>query len=161
VTIHRFAADWVERIQYPAPGAFPGAGAWLDAFLDSQSARGPIHGSEPAALADGFLWTLWLSAVPYGLWSKQISRVGMEEYVMWVNQLEEVLGQALEHFQLTLRPGTSINDLAIALASLIEGIWLNQCLTDRHPCDPQEPIATVMRRSGWLLWLGAIDPVGA
>ena len=44
------------------------------------------------------------------------------------------------------------------MASLIEGVWLNQCLTNRHPSNPREPIATVLRRSGRLLWLGAIRP---
>jgi hypothetical protein len=65
---------------------------------------------------------------------------------------------ALEHSGLSLREGTSVNDLACALASMIEGVWLNQCLTRRHPSDPSEPIATVLRRSGRLLWLGATEP---
>ena len=55
-----------------------------------------------------------------------------------------------------LREGTTVNDLACALASMIEGVWLNQCLTTRHPTDPDEPIATALRRSGRLLWRGAI-----
>ena len=60
-----------------------------------------------------------------------------------------------------VRAGTTINDLACAVASLIEGVWLNQCLTSRHPCDPSEPIATILRRSGRLLWRGAIAPPAA
>ena len=47
------------------------------------------------------------------------------------------------------------NDLACAVASLIEGIWLNQCLIKHHPGDPAEPIATLLLRSGRLLWQGA------
>jgi hypothetical protein len=35
-------------------------------------------------------------------------------------------------------------------------VWLNQCLTNRHPTDPGEPIATTLRRGGRLLWRGAI-----
>ena len=65
-----------------------------------------------------------------------------------------VLREAIEHFGLALREG-SVNDLAGAIASLVEGVWLNQCLTDTHPSDPSEPISTLLRRSGRLLWLGA------
>ena len=52
----------------------------------------------------------------------------------------------------------TLADLAGASASLIEGAWLNQCLTTRHPSDPEEPIATFLRRSGRLLWQGATQP---
>jgi len=69
-----------------------------------------------------------------------------------------VLEDALDHFDLTVREGSTVNDLACAVASMIEGVWLNQCLTSRHPSDPSEPIATVLRRSGRLLWLGATQP---
>ena len=149
------AADWVERIEYPDPAAFPDAGAWLDAFLAAESERGPAHGSEPV-VDYGTLWALWLSAVPYGLWSEQVSRPSMEEHVLIVERLEEALAGALAHFGLELRGDTTVNDLASALASLVEGVWLNQCLTDRHPTNPGEPIATALRRSGRLLWRGAI-----
>ena len=108
-----------------------------------------------------FLWALWLSAVPYGLWSEQIRRPSMEEHVQLLERLEQVLEQALDHFDMTLQDGTTINDLACAVASMIEGVWLNQCLTSLHPCDPSEPIATVLRRSGRLLWRGATKPRAA
>ena len=90
----------------------------------------------------GFLWALWLSAVPYGLWSEQISRPSMEEYVQWLQRLEEVIAGGARPLRHDLREGTTVNDLACAIASMIEGVWLNQCLTTRHPCDPSEPIAT-------------------
>jgi hypothetical protein len=148
------AGTWVERVQIPAHGDFATAEAWFDAFLAGQAARGPVHGAKPA-VNDGFLWTLWLSALPYGLWSEQVSRPSMAEYVQWVERLEQAIGQALDHFVMTLREGTTTNDLACAIASLIEGVWLNQCLTKHHPCDRSEPAATLMRRSGRLLWRGA------
>jgi hypothetical protein len=44
------------------------------------------------------------------------------------------------------------------VASLIEGVWLNQCLNQRHPFDPEQPIATFLQRSGRLLWEGATRP---
>ena len=62
---------------------------------------------------------------------------------------------------LRLRADTTLDDLACAIASMIEGVWLNQCLTTQHPTDPDEPIATVLRRSGRLLWRGAVDGDGA
>lgn len=154
------AGDWIERIEYPAPADFPTAETWLDAFLSGESARGPLQGTEPT-VSYGLLWALWLSAVPYGLWSEEIRRPSMEEHVQWLDRLEHVLENALDRFDLTVRQGTTVNDLACAFASLIEGVWLNQCLTTRHPSDPSEPIATVLSRSGRLLWLGATEPRGA
>jgi hypothetical protein len=151
------AGDWIEQIDYPTPGDFPSADAWVDAFFAAESARGPLHGSEPT-VSYAFLWALWLSAVPYGLWSEQVSQPSVEEHVQWLKRLGQVFEQALDHFDMTLQEGTTLNDLACAVASLIEGVWLNQCLTSRHPSDPSEPIATVLRRSGHLLWRGATRP---
>lgn len=151
------AGDWIEQIEYPDPADFENAEDWVDAFFAGESARGPIHGSEPT-VSYAFLWALWLSAVPYGLWSEKIRRPSMDEQVQWIERIEETLTSAIEHFGLTIRDGTTVNDLACAIASLVEGVWLNQCLTTRHPSDPSEPIATVLRRSGRLLWLGAVGP---
>jgi hypothetical protein len=153
------AADMVATLEYPAPADFATAEAWLDAVLAAESARGPAHGSEPA-VGFGTLWALWLSAVPYGLWSEQVSRLSMEEHVLSIRQFEQVITGALDHFGLTLRVGTTANDVACALASMVEGVWLNQCLTTRHPCDPAEPIATELLRSGRLIWRGAVEPPG-
>lgn len=149
------AGDWIEQIEYPAPSDF--TDAWLDSLFTGESARGPLQGSKPIVNYAN-LWALWLSAVPYGLWSEEIRRPSMEEHVRWLNKLEQVLEEAMDHFGLSLREGTTANDLACSFASMIEGVWLNQCLTARHPSDPSEPIATVLRRSGRLLWLGATEP---
>jgi hypothetical protein len=151
------AGDWIEQIDYPAPGDFPTADAWVDALFAGESARGPAHGAEPA-VTYALLWALWLSVLPYGLWSERIRQPSMEENVQWLERLERVFQDALDHFDMSLRDGTALNDLACACAALIEGVWLNQCLTARHPSDASEPIATVMRRSGRLLWLGATQP---
>jgi hypothetical protein len=151
------AGDWIERLEYPAPADFDSAEAWVDALFTGESARGPRHGAEP--LVDyASLWTLWLSAVPYGLWSEQIAGPSMEEHVLWLTRLEQVLQEALDHFGVTLRDDTTIADLACACASVVEGTWLNQCLTREHPRDPAEPIATALRRAGRLLWRGATGP---
>jgi hypothetical protein len=149
------AADWVERIEYPDPAAFADADAWLDALLAAETERGPVHGSRPA-VDYGTLWALWLSAVPYGLWSEEVSRPSMREHALVVTGLERAFAGAVEHFGLELRDGATLNDLACATASLVEGVWLNQCLTDRHPTDPGEPIAAALRRGGRLIWRGAI-----
>ena len=149
------AGDWIEQLEYPAPEDHATVAEWLDALLEGESARGPQRGSEPA-VTYGSLWALWLSAVPYGLWSERVQAPSMDEHVMWVARLERELEDALTHFGLTLRDDTTITDLAGGLASLIEGVWLNQCLTTRHPSDPSKPISAMMRRSGLLLLRGAI-----
>ena len=152
------AGDWIDEVEFPAPEAFASDTEWLDAFFTGQSARGPRHGAEPG-VDYGFLWALWLSAVPYGLWSERISGPSLAEHAHWLERLEEVLGAAAAHFGLRLRAGTTLGDLACAIAGLVEGVWLNQCLTDRHPTRSSEPISALLCRSGRLLWRGAFaDP---
>ena len=151
------AADFLDQLDSPAPADHPDAGAWVDAFFTGESARGPRHGGRPK-VDYAALWALWLSAVPYGLWSERIREPSMDEHVQWVKRLEQTFGEAIAHYRLRLREGVTLADLAGASASLIEGAWLNQCLTTRHPSDPEEPIATFLRRSGRLLWQGATQP---
>lgn len=151
------AQEWVERISFPAPEDFSDAEAWVDALLAGESARGPAHGAKPAA-EHGLVWALWLSAVPYGIWSEEIAKPSVGEYVNTVRKLEQVILRAFDRFELTVQPGMSINDLACAMISLTEGAWLNQCLSGRHPCDKAEPVATVLRRGGRMLWRGAVMP---
>jgi len=148
------ASEWVARIKFPVPADFEDANAWFDALLAGESARGPAHGAKPV-VNDGFLWALWLGALPYGIWSEEVAKPSMAEYVQTVGRLEEAITIALEHFGLAMREDTSVNDLACAVASLIEGVWLNQCLTKRHPCDRSEPVSTLLRRGGLMLWRGA------
>ncbi len=153
------AGDWIEELVYPDPTAFPSAEAWVDALFGFESARGPQHGSDPA-VRYATLWALWLTAVPYGLWSERIAGPSMAEHAQWLARLEDVLGRAIEHFGLTLRDGVTLADLAAAAANLIEGAWLNQCLTRRHPSDEGQPIASLLTRSGRLLWEGATTTPG-
>jgi AcrR family transcriptional regulator len=147
--------DWIEQIPYPAPADHDTADAWFDAVLGGESERGPRHGAEPTG-SYAFLWILWLSTVPYGTWSDTVSAPSMAEHVQWVAKLRCVLEAGLAHFGLATRPDTTVDDLASGLASLVEGVWLNQCLTDRHPTLPSEPIATSLLRAGRLLWRGAV-----
>ena len=104
-----------------------------------------------------FLWTLWLSTVPYGLWSERIARPAMEEYARSVEGVEAAFRRAVAHFRLRLRPGTSLAELALATTSLVEGMWLNQSLTAQHPARQGEPFSDAMRRAGRLLWRGAVE----
>jgi hypothetical protein len=148
------STDWIERVEFRDPSDFATAEEWVDALLLDESARGPLHGDEPS-VTYATLWALWLGAVPYGLWSEQVSLPSLEEQVHLLDRLEEALTGALEHFGLALRAGTTVTDLASAIASLTEGVWLIQCLTRTHPSDPTQPIAELLRRSGRLLWAGA------
>lgn len=153
------ARDWIARVEFPALEDCPTAEAWVDAFFTGQAARGPQHGGKPKT-DYGFLWALWLTVLPYGLWSKEISRSSLEEHVQWIDRLKQVLSEAIKHYGVRLREGVTVTDLACAIASLIEGVWLNQLLSNKHPCEPTEPIAAAMRRAGRLLWQGAISPRG-
>lgn len=148
------AGEWIERIEYPDPTGFRSADAWIDALFAAESARGPRHGAEPE-VNYAFLWALWLSAVPYGIWSERVSRPSADEFVQWVERLEQLFAKAIDHFEMSLRDGISVNRLACSAATLIEGAWLNQCLMLRHPCDAKEPIASVLTQAGRMLWNGA------
>jgi hypothetical protein len=151
------AQDWIAAIRYPSPEEFSSAEDWVKAFFEGQSARGPGHGGIPT-VDYGSMWALWLSTVPYGMWSEAISRPSLAEQQQWVKGLESVLQQALDHFGLMLRPGTTIGDLALAVAQLVEGAWLNQCLSRQHPLRPERPISDALTCSGLLLWRGATKP---
>jgi len=143
------AGDWIEQLEFPAPADHPDAGAWVEALFAAESARGPQRGARPK-VDYAALWALWLSTVPYGLWSERVSKPSMEEQGQWIERLEREFGAAIEHFGLRLREGVTLTDLAGAASSLIEGAWLNQCLTP--------PDDTFLRRSGRLLWNGATEP---
>lgn len=151
------AGDWIAAIEYPKPAAYATADDWVDAFFEHESARGPRHGAEPA-VDYAMLWALWLSAVPYGLWSETIGRPSLEEHKEWTGLLAELLRDVLDHFGLQLQEGVTVIDLSSAIENLVEGAWLNQCFTTRHPLDDSEPISTALVRAGRLLWRGAVRP---
>jgi hypothetical protein len=88
------AGDWIERIEHPDPAAYDNADEWVDALFAGESERGPHHDAEPA-VSYAFLWALWLSAVPYGLWSERISAPSMDEHVQFVRRLEAAFANAL------------------------------------------------------------------
>ena len=91
------AGDWIEQSDLPAPADHPDAGAWVEALFAAESARGPQRGARPK-VDYAALWALWLSTVPYGLWSDRVSTPSMEEHVQWVEKLEGAFAEAIEHF---------------------------------------------------------------
>ena len=108
------ASEWVDAASsFPARRISRTPRQWFDALLAGESARGPSHGAKPA-VSDGFLWALWLGALPYGVWSEGVAKPSMAEYVQTVGRLEQAIESALEHFGLKMREGTTVNDLACA-----------------------------------------------
>ena len=86
------AGDWIEQLELPEPADHADAGAWVEALFAAESARGPQRGTRPQ-VDYGALWALWLSTVPYGLWSERISEPSMEEHAQWVRRLERAFGE--------------------------------------------------------------------
>ena len=140
------------------PRGFDDAVAWVDAVATAESARGPIHEAEAV---EGYAagWVLWLGQVPYGIWSRSIAEPSMSEFRHSAERLErEAIRPALEHFGLEMRPPWTTMDLATAMRSMIEGLWLNQCLTREHPTSPGIPSVQGMRDSLRMVWQGATQP---
>lgn len=151
------AGPIAELADWPDPADFATATAWVEALFAGQSALGPQHAGEPAT-SYASLWVLWLGAVPYGLWSERVAGPSMDEYDRRVAQFEAIFAQALAHYRLKLRDDASLFDLACGAASLIEGVWLNQCLTGSRPRSTDQPISEILVRAGRLLWHGAVAP---
>lgn len=139
----------------PDPVGFPDATAWVDALAVAESARGPHHRMDPTP-GYGLIWALWLSQVPYGVWSQRIASPSMREFRHSVARVEtHGIIPALERFSLEVRPPWEVLDLATALASTIEGVWLNQALSADHPTRQQDPAVDAMRNALRMVWEGA------
>ena len=145
-----------EVLGLPDPEHFASAEAWVDALFAEQAAQGPRHGEAPE-MGYAALWALWLGTVPYGLWSERVAEPSMDEFRRRVGQIEGAFGAALERFGLRLREGVALSDLACGAVNLIEGAWLNQCLTAAHPLRSNEPVPEALIRAGRLLWRGAVE----
>ena len=44
------------------------------------------------------------------------------------------------------------------MASVVEGVWLNQALTGEHPTQADQPAVEAMRTAMQMLWQGATEP---
>jgi hypothetical protein len=145
----------VDATVMPEPTQFEHAGEWIEAVATTESRRGPMHEMEPV-VGYGLTWALWLSQVPYGVWSKRIAEPSMHEFRHSAERLEsDVIGPGLVHFGLEVKPPWTPLDLASALQSLIEGLWLNQCLSAQHPTRDEAPSAQAARNAVRMLWDGA------
>jgi hypothetical protein len=148
----------VDIFVLPDPRGFDEPFAWIDAVAAAESARGPLHEMEPIA-GYGLGWALWLSQVPYGIWSEHIAEPSLHEFRHSAERLEaDCVAPGLEHFSLEVRPPWTARDLATAMNSLVEGLWLNQCLSRDHPTREGAPVAEAARTALRMLWQGATQP---
>jgi AcrR family transcriptional regulator len=148
----------VDIFVLPDPAGFDDPVAWIDSVAVAESARGPLHGMEPS-VGYGLNWALWLSQVPYGIWSEHIAKPSMREFRHSAERLEsEGVRPALEQFSLEVRPPWTARDLATAMNSLVEGLWLNQCLSRDHATRVGAPAAQAARDALRMLWQGATQP---
>lgn len=142
----------------PHPAGFADARAWIAALATAESARGPHHGMEPAP-GYGLIWALWLSQIPYGVWSQRIAGPSMREFRHSADRLATLgIVPALERFSLEVKPPWEVLDLATAIASTVEGVWLNQALTGDHPTRERAPAVDAMRNALQMVWDGATQP---
>jgi hypothetical protein len=149
------AEDLLPGGDTPLPADHAEAEDWVRAFFAAQSARGPRHGGD-TGVSYAMAWTLWLATLPYGVWSERIAGPAVAEYAVWVAELGDVFGTAVDHFRLRFRDGADAVSLAAAAATLIEGCWLNQVLSTSDPANAGAPASAALVRSGLMLWRGAV-----
>jgi hypothetical protein len=146
-------------VVYPDPTDWTDLDGWVGALAATEVQRGPRHRMSPANRY-GWRWVAWLGLVPYGIWSEELAAGSLTEYRASVQHYaDHVVGPALDRFGRRLVDGTSLRDLAAAVASLIEGVWLNSSLTARDPLDGDRTIEDHLARSIRLLFRGATRPV--
>jgi hypothetical protein len=130
-----------------------------EAVASAESKRGPLHGMEPEE-SYAMRWVLWLSQVPYGVWRERIATPSMREFRHSAERLEaELVRPALARFELEPRPSWTPRDVASAMVSLREGLWLNRCLSEKHSTRPGVDPAEAARTALTMLWQGATQPV--
>lgn len=157
--MHLFLDDTtlgLDDIEYPDPAAATDLDEWIDRWAEVEIQRGPRHGMPPDTRY-AMRWCAWLGLVPYGIWSETIAAASLHEYRASVEHTaDRVLSPCLEHFGLELAQGVTLADLAVAVASAIEGCWLNAALTTDDPIGrPHGTSATSLASSLRLLVRGA------
>jgi hypothetical protein len=86
----------------------------------------------------------------------------MREFRHSAERLEaELVRPGLARFQLEPRPPWTPLDIASAIVSLREGLWLNQCLSAEHSTRIGEVPAAAARSALTMLWQGATQPVSS
>ena len=107
---------------------------------------------------DGFLWALWLSTIPYGLWSEEVARPSMKEYVQWLRRLERIFAGALDHFGLDSPRGHDDQRSRLRGGQPDRGHLAQPVLAQAPPLRPVGADRHLLRRSGRLLRVGATEP---
>jgi len=147
-----------DDVSYPDPADSIDVDAWLDQLASTEIDRGPRHGMDPDNRY-GLRWAAWLGLVPYGIWSERIAGPSLNEYRHNVERYAtDVLEPALSRFCLEPTDRTTIVHLASAMVSMIEGTWLNSCLTQADPGNDTGAINETLARSLGLLVSGATRP---
>lgn len=144
----------LDDVEYPAPASCDDLDEWIERWAAVEIERGPRHGMAPESRY-GLRWAAWLGLLPYGIWSESIATASMHEYRSSVQHVAgAVLEPAFEHFGVVLSD-TSIEDLATAVTSAIEGCWLNAALTPDDPVGRGGTIASSLATTLRLLVRGA------
>lgn len=145
----------IADVQYPDPVDSSSLDAWIDALAKTEIERGPRHGMQPENRY-GLRWAAWLGLAPYGIWSESVATASIEEFRNGVERYAaEVLGPALARFGLTLAFPTTLEDLAVAVSSTVEGMWLNACLSADDPIGRSVTIDATLANALRLLIRGA------
>jgi hypothetical protein len=141
----------------PAPADFQSLEDWIAALAQAELELGPTRHMEPSN-SYALRWAVWLTLVPYGIWSERIASSSTREFRLGVARYEsELLLPMLSHFDRRLRVGVSIQDLATGIASLVEGFWLSTCLSD-DPLGDGVTNETRLTTALTMLINGALEP---
>ena len=148
----------LDEVTYPDPADSKSLEHWVGRLAAIEIQRGPHHGMSPENRY-GLRWAAWLALVPYGIWSERVAKASVDEYRQGVQRYgTAVVGPALSRFELALAPNVTLLDVAVACCSLIEGFWLNACLTGRDPAGRDQSIAAALTSSLCLVLRGATAP---
>jgi len=145
----------LDEVEYPEPSAFDNVETWIAAWAAVEIERGPRHGMQPENRY-GLRWATWLGLVRYGVWSDTIAAASMTEYRSSASRFaSDVLEPAFGHFGLDLRPGTTLDDVAVAVASSIEGVWLSASLSEHDPLGRSQTVRETLATTLLLIVRGA------
>jgi hypothetical protein len=100
----------------------------------------------------------WLGLIPYGLWSKAIAEPSLDEYRHRVQIVaDDLISLALAQFDLQLAKPHSLTDLASAFVTLVEGHWLNACLSPKDPVNQTRSLEAALATALKMLFAGAVQ----
>ncbi len=150
----------VDSIGPPDPRGFADPTAWIEAVAAAEHTRGAHpRGGDARGLRSG-LGAVGSDRCRTGSGASTIAEPSMSEFRHSAERFErDAIRPALAHFGLETRSPWTPMDLATAMRSMIEGLWLNQCLTREHPTSPGTPSVQGIRDGLRMLWQGATQPV--